>query len=137
MFSFIKNLFGKSSKCATANANVASTNVVNTNVATATQPDNIFADVIGKKCLIRSYDAGVYFGTVRKVDDDIVLVEDVRNIWYWEGAACLSQIVNDGVKDTSKISQVVKSMTIGNVCQIMPLEEKAIENLYGQKIWKA
>lgn len=132
MFSFIKNLFSKSSKCATANANVASTNV-----ATATQPDNIFADVIGKKCLIRSYDAGVYFGTVRKVNGDIVYVEDVRNIWYWEGAACLSQIVNDGVRDSSKISQVVKSMTIGNVCQIMPLEEKAIENLYGQKIWKA
>lgn len=136
MFSFIKNLFSKSSKCAT-NANVASTNVASTNVATATQPDNIFADVIGKKCLIRSYDAGVYFGTVRKVDGDIVLVKDVRNIWYWEGAACLSQIVNDGVRDTSRISQVVKSMIIGNVCQIMPLEDKAIENLYSQKIWKA
>lgn len=133
MFKFIKNLFKcESSKCATSNA------VANANVATATpQQDNIFSDVIGKKCLIRSYDAGVYFGTVRKVDSDIVYVEDVRNIWYWEGAACLSQIVNDGVKDSSKISQVVKSMTIGNVCQIMPLEDKAIENLYGQKIWKA
>ncbi len=88
----------------------------------------------GKKVLIRSYYAGVYFGTLEDFEDNTVRMSDVRNIWHWTGASCLSQIANDGIKG-DKVSPVVSSMVITKVSQIMPLTDKAVENLENQPIW--
>lgn len=95
----------------------------------------IFKDVIGKICVIRAYEAGVYYGTVTAIDGNTVKVESVRNIWRWEGASCLSQIANEGIRG-GKVSQVVKSMVILNVCQIIPMDEKAIKKLNSIREWK-
>ena len=92
-------------------------------------------NLIGKKVLVRSYDAGVYFGTLDEVVGETVSLSQVRNIWSWEGASCLSQIANDGIKD-GKVSPVVQSMVINRVCQIIPLTEKAITNLEAQPVWE-
>lgn len=93
-------------------------------------------EYIGKKVLIRAKGAGVYFGTLEKMEGDQVKVAKVRNIWYWTGASCLSQIATDGVTG-NKIGPVVDSMVINNVLQVIPLSEKAIANLESQKEWKA
>lgn len=90
---------------------------------------------IGKKVLVRAYEAGVYFGTLECYDDNKVKLSNVRNIWSWEGATCLSQIANDGIR-SGKVSPIVESMIIGNWCQIIPLSETAIKNLEKQHIWK-
>jgi hypothetical protein len=88
----------------------------------------------GKKVLVRSYRAGVYFGTLEDMDGDNVRLSNVRNIWHWEGASCLSQIANDGIKG-DKVSPVVSSMVITDVNQVIPLTNKAIENLESQPVW--
>lgn len=95
----------------------------------------IFKDVIGKVCIVRSYDAGVYYGTVTAIDGTTVSVGNVRNIWRWEGATCLSQIANDGI-EKGKVSQMVKSMVLMGVCQIMPLTNKALKKLNSIDAWK-
>ena len=91
-------------------------------------------EYIGKKVLVRSYDAGVYFGTLEKIENDTCKVSKVRNIWRWEGASCLSQIANDGIRD-GKVSPEVSSMILNRVCQIIPLTDKAIANLESHKPW--
>lgn len=91
---------------------------------------------IGKKVLVRAYEAGVYFGTLAEKEGNEVTLKNVRNIWRWEGASCLSQIANDGVAASSKLSPVVEEMVILNVCQIIPCTDKAIRNLEGIKEWK-
>ena len=91
-------------------------------------------EYIGMKVLVRSYDAGVYFGTLEKVDNNTCKLTNVRNIWKWEGASCLSQIANDGIKG-GKVSPVVGSMVLNRWCQIIPLADKAIVNLEGQEVW--
>lgn len=91
---------------------------------------------IGKKVLVRSCDAGVYFGTLEQIEGETVKLTEVRNIWSWEGASCLTQIANDGIK-AGKVSPVVSSMIINRCCQIMPLSEKAIVNLEAFIPWKA
>ena len=90
---------------------------------------------IGKKVLVRSCDAGVYFGTLEQIEGETVKLAEVRNIWKWEGATCLSQIANDGIK-SGKISPIVSSMIINRCCQIMPLSEKAIVNLEAFIPWE-
>lgn len=94
----------------------------------------IAKELIGKKVLVRSYDAGVYFGTIEEMEGDVVRMTNVRNIWHWTGATCLSQIANDGITG-DKVSQVVSSMVLTRVCQVMPLTHKAIDNLEGQPVW--
>ncbi len=93
-------------------------------------------EYIGKKVLIRANGAGVYFGTLEKMEGDQVKVANVRNIWRWTGASCLSQIANEGVTG-NKIGPVVSSMVINNVLQVIPLTDAAIANLENQPEWKA
>lgn len=93
-------------------------------------------EYIGKKVLIRANGAGVYFGTLEKMEGNQVKVANVRNIWKWTGASCLSQIANEGVTG-NRIGPVVGSMVINNVLQVMPLTDKAITNLENQPEWKA
>lgn len=93
-------------------------------------------EYIGKKVLIRANGAGVYFGTLEKMEGNQVKVANVRNIWRWTGASCLSQIANEGVTG-NKIGPVVGSMVINNVLQVMPLTDAAIANLENQPEWKA
>ena len=94
----------------------------------------IAKEFIGKKMLVRSYEAGVYFGTLEEMEGETVKMSNVRNIWHWTGASCLSQIANDGITG-DKVSPVVSSMVINRVCQIMPLSDKAIANLESQPSW--
>ena len=97
--------------------------------------------MIGKKVLIRSYASGVHFGKLESYTDTlagrVVELSNSRRVHYWEGAASLSQMANDGVNQTeSRISQVLPSITIVNVIEIIPLSEKAIENLENTRIWQ-
>lgn len=95
----------------------------------------MYEDYLNKKVLVRSYDAGVYFGTLVAVEGEACKLEIVRNIWHWTGASCLSQIANDGIAG-DKVSPVVESMVLNRVCQIIPLTDKAIANLENQPVWK-
>lgn len=95
----------------------------------------MYRDLLNKKVLVRSHYAGVYFGTLTNVEGETVRMENVRNIWHWTGASCLSQIANNGIEG-DKVSPIVGSMVINGVCQILPLSDKAIDNLETQPIWK-
>lgn len=94
----------------------------------------IAKEFIGKKVLVRSYDAGVYFGTLEEMEGETVKLSTVRNIWHWTGASCLSQIANDGITG-DKVSPVVSSVVVNRVCLILPLSDKAIANLESQPSW--
>lgn len=95
----------------------------------------MYKDLINKKVLVRSYDAGVYFGTLVAVEGDTCKLENARNIWHWTGATCLLQIANDGISG-DKVSPVVSSLVLNRVCQIIPLTDKATKNLEAQPVWK-
>ena len=42
--------------------------------------------------IIRCDKAGVFFGHIKDRNGDEAVLTDVRRIWYWEGAATLSQM---------------------------------------------
>lgn len=106
------------------------------------QPSNPKKNV-GKICLIRSYASGVHFGEV--VDEyytaagKVVILKDSRRIHYWSGAASLTQIANDGIKnkESSRLTQPVPEIEVVNVCETIPISEKALKNLAAHPIWQA
>ena len=52
--------------------------------------------MIGKYCMVRTYSAGVFAGTLKSRDGKEVVLNDARRIWFWDGAASLSQLATEG-----------------------------------------
>ena|ERR1700753_882064 len=55
--------------------------------------------MLGKRCLIRTYSAGVHIGDVVYVDGMDVKLENALRLWKWEGGGLsLSAVANEGIK---------------------------------------
>lgn len=97
-------------------------------------------DYKGKKVIVRSYGAGVFFGTLADYDakNGVVELENTRRLWYWSGASSLSQLATEGVKNPvdCKFTVVVPQMQVARVLEIIPCTEQAVANIEGVWIWK-
>ena len=90
-------------------------------------------------CIIRCESSGVFAGVIKKRNGREVLATDVRNLWYWEGAASCVQLANDGVKepDDCKFSQVAKEILLLDAIEIIPCTENAERSLKAVRVWEA
>ena len=90
------------------------------------------------KCIIRCARAGVFFANVAKLDGQTAELHDARRLWYWEGAASLSQLAQAGVKKprNCKFSVTVPVMTVMEVIEIIPCTAEAVESVSGVSEWK-
>jgi hypothetical protein len=97
---------------------------------------------IGKAVLIRSRDAGVHFGTLVSEEftpsGKVVVLENTRRVWYWDGAASLSQMALEGVTQPQncKFSVPITENEIVNVIETLTLTETAFSNLNTVPVWK-
>ena len=55
-----------------------------------------------KYVIVRTYSAGVFAGTMESRNGQEVVLTNARRLWYWSGAASLSQLAVSG---TSKPSE--------------------------------
>jgi len=91
--------------------------------------------------IIRTYSAGVHFGYLKKRESTLAGIEveltNARRVWYWDGAATLSQMAVDGVKkpENCKFSVEVESIQLLAI-EIISVTEKAKNNLQNVPIWK-
>lgn len=93
---------------------------------------------LNKKVIIRADRAGVFYGTLIRKEGDEVELRDCRRIWYWNGAASLSELALSGVKrDDNKFSVTVESIVILGVIEIIPCTEEAIKNIESVPVWRA
>lgn len=94
--------------------------------------------MLNKKVIIRADRAGVFFGTLKEKNGTEVTLENVRRLWYWDGASSLSQLAVDGTKapHNCKFTVTVEEMTIFGVIEIIPCTEKAIKSIEGVREWK-
>ena len=56
--------------------------------------------MIGRRCLIRTYSAGVHIGDVVSVTNGMeVLLKNALRLWKWDGGGLsLSAVANNGIK---------------------------------------
>ncbi len=88
--------------------------------------------------IVRSAKAGVFFGHIAEKRGDEVDMEETRRIWYWMGAASLSQLATEGVKvpRECKFTVAVPKMTVLDVCEIIECTEEAVKCIKGVPAWK-
>lgn len=95
---------------------------------------------IGKRVIVRTNRAGVFFATLSEFDAQTRIAElkDCRRIHYWEGACSLSQLAEEGPKkpDSCRFSMYVPVMQVMETIEIIPCSDKAIKIIEGVKIWK-
>ena len=91
-----------------------------------------------QKVIIRSDRAGVFYGTLTKREGSEVKLKACRRIWYWNGAASISELAVSGVTrpNDCKFSVVVPSITILGVIEVIPCTPEAIENIEAVPVWK-
>lgn len=95
--------------------------------------------MIGKYCIVRTYSAGVFAGILQGLGDNKHgIVTNARRIWYWEGAASLSQLAMDGTTkpENCKFPCEVDEVLLTEVIEVIPCTQKAIDSIRGVKIWK-
>ena len=92
----------------------------------------------GKKVIVRGDRSGVFFGTLAEKDGQEVKLEKCRRIWYWDGAASISQLAVDGTSNPGgcKFTVTVDEIEILDAIEIIPCTEKATESIEGVKEWK-
>lgn len=98
----------------------------------------IAAAAVGKYCVIRGRGFGVFAGTVEAVDNTCALVKNARRLWYWDGAASISQIAMEGVTapQNCKFSMAVDSIVLRDYIEIIPTTEQAQQCIEEVKVWK-
>lgn len=97
---------------------------------------------IGKKVIIRADRAGVFYGTLAEKENTPsgveVKMQNCRRMWYWDGAASLSQLAVDGTKapEECKFTITVGEMVIEDVIEIIPCTKDAQQSIEAVKEWK-
>ena len=88
--------------------------------------------------IIRTYSAGVHFGIVVRRDGKEVTLRDARRIWYWDGAASLSQMALEGVKkpENCKFSVSIPEILLTEAIEVIPCTDKARESIFNVRDWR-
>ena len=91
-----------------------------------------------KYYIIRGDRSGVFFGNIKERNGQEVTIANCRRIWYWDGAASISQLALDGVSkpERCKFTVTVPELTILDAIEIIPCSDKAIKIIKEVKEWK-
>jgi hypothetical protein len=93
---------------------------------------------IGDYIIARTYSAGVFAGTLKSRKGKEAVLKNARRIWYWKGAASLSQLAIDGTNapNECKFPEAVSEVTLTEVIELLVVTPKARKSIEGVPIWK-
>ena len=89
--------------------------------------------------IVRTYSAGVFAGNLKSRKGKEVVLTNARRLWYWAGAASLSQLAVSGTSKPiqCKFPVAVPSVTLTEAIEILdvtPVAEKSIKDV---PVWQS
>ena len=95
-------------------------------------------EVTGDYFIVRTYSAGVFAGNIAKREGQEVEMSNARRLWYWDGAASLSQLALEGVKapDNCKFPAALPKVVLMQAIEIIPCTSEARKSIEAVKVWK-
>jgi len=89
--------------------------------------------------VIRSRDSGCHAGYLKSEDGTTITLANSRRLWYWSGAASLSQLAMEGVSSPKdcKFPCAVDEISIYSVCEKISTTSVAQKSIEGVKVWKS
>lgn len=95
-------------------------------------------NIMNKKVIVRGDRSGVFFGTITKKDGKEVTLEKCRRLWYWDGAASISQLATNGTTapNNCKFTITVDRIIILDAIEIILCTDEAIKSIERVREWK-
>lgn len=89
--------------------------------------------------IVRTYSAGVFAGYIQSRKGQEVIMLDARRLWYWAGAASLSQLAVSGTSKPGecKFPVAVPRVELLQVVEILDVTPAAEAILKAVPEWKA
>ena len=89
--------------------------------------------------IVRTINAGVFAGELASRDGQEVELHDARRLWYWDGAASLSELAARGVSKpaTCKFPVAVPRITLTEAIEIIPVSKQARSSIEAVPEWTA
>ena len=89
--------------------------------------------------IVRTYSAGVFAGYIENREGKEVTIRNARRIWYWEGAASLSQLAVDGTckPEGCKFPTPVDRVLVTEAIEVLDVTEKARKSIESVPGWEA
>lgn len=82
--------------------------------------------MLGRRCLIRTYSAGVHIGKIQYVNGSEVMLSDALRLWKWtDGGLSLSAVANNGING-GRLNRT-GDIYLTNVIEMIPTTSKAEE----------
>jgi hypothetical protein len=87
--------------------------------------------------IVRTYSAGVFAGYIESKLGREVVIRKARRIWYWDGAASLSQLAMTGTTkpEKCKFPCEVDRIELFEVIEILNVTDKAKKSIMGVEVW--
>lgn len=82
-----------------------------------------------RRVIVRTYSAGVHYGTLAACNGPEVTLADARRIWSWQGANTLHEIALRGVGRGSKVSEPVSTITLTEAIEIIDCAPESVTSL--------
>jgi len=88
--------------------------------------------------MVRTHSAGVFAGYLAERNGQECKLLQARRIWYWDGAASLSQLATDGTSKPAncKFPCEVFEVILTQVIELIPITQIAKKSIDGVKVWK-
>ena len=92
-----------------------------------------------KYVIVRTYSAGVFAGNLKSKEGKEVVLTHARRLWYWAGAASLSQLAMEGVRlpQECKFPCPVDEVLLTEAIEILNVSDAAKLSIESVPVWKA
>ena len=91
--------------------------------------------------IVRTYSAGVFAGTLESQSEDgkRIVLSDARRLWYWRGAASLSQLAMSGTSapGACKFAVPVSRIEVTEAIEINDVTEAGRKSIEAVVPWTA
>jgi hypothetical protein len=93
----------------------------------------------GDYVIVRTYSAGVFAGTLHERDGKVVTLTNARRLWYWSGAASLSELAVSGTKQPTdcKFPAEVGEVLLTEAIEILAVTDVARQSIAEVVVWSA
>ena len=82
-----------------------------------------------QQVIVRTYSAGVHYGTLVSLDGKEITLTNARRIWSWKGANTLHEIALRGVAHGSRISERVSQITLTEAIEVIACDAAGVASL--------
>lgn len=88
--------------------------------------------------IVRTYSAGVFAGYLESRDGREVVMKNARRLWYWSGAASLSQLAMEGTKKPKecKFPVAVDRIELMEAIEIIDVTKEAKKSIESVAVWE-